>query len=110
MGQTGLAASFTTVPVNGGGTLPLPANEDSAIYLVTVQKGPGMTLVLPAAADSTSRFLTIRRVNNGGRVIVRAQPTDSIAGDSDGLALNTSGDHVTLVSDGANWFVFSHNR
>ncbi|MFP5379468.1 MAG: hypothetical protein ACLGHP_06915, partial [Vicinamibacteria bacterium] len=71
-------------------------------------------------ADSTSRFLTIRRVNNGGRVLVQTRPGDHLEGgpdvrfprnsDANVLALNSRWDYVTLVSDGENWFVFAHGR
>jgi len=36
-----------------------------------VTSGNGLTLTLPSAASATSRFLTVRRLDSRGRVLVR---------------------------------------
>jgi hypothetical protein len=89
--------------------------------MVSVPPGSGrVDLTLPPAGNSTSRFVTVRRVNARGRVLIHAQPGERIEGwrepverderRADVLPLNTRADFVTLVSDGASWFVFAQGR
>ena len=111
---------FQTVEVSSSGPISLPPGNASLIVLARVPRGQGIELRLPPAASSVSRFVTIRRLDARGRVLVRAAAGEGIEGgrevregrnrDSDTLALENRWDSVTLVSDGTNWFVFSEQR
>ncbi|MGE0043055.1 MAG: hypothetical protein AB7H88_15475 [Vicinamibacterales bacterium] len=126
-GPVGLGLGFVTEAVSESGALTLPGGNTSVIYMVTVPSGRGrgssqVSLVLPPAADAISRFVSVRRLDDRGRVIVTTQPGEHIEGwkelgddhgrhgDSDALALNGRWDYVTLVSDGVTWFVFGQGR
>src|SRR5258706_445598 len=103
-----------------GGRLVLPAGNASGIFLVRVLQGSRLDLTLPAAANGQSRFVTVRRLDERGRVLVKAAPGEHLEGgreiheghshDSDTLALDGRWDYVTLVSDGTTWFVFAERR
>ncbi len=74
-----------------------------------------LTLTLPPAADATSRFLTIRRLNAPGLVVINARSGELIAGGGNprsgsAVSLDDRADYVTLVSDGSSWYVFGNGR
>jgi len=58
---------FTTVNVSASGALALPAGKSSAIYLVTTGN-ERLTLQLPDPASAVGRFVSVRKLDNGGRV------------------------------------------
>lgn len=126
-GPIGMGLSFVTVPINVSGSLLLPADKQgspSVIYIVSVPPGgrgnERFELTLPPALNATSRFVSVRRLDDRGRVFIRSQGGDRIEGwreaparggrDTDVLALENRYDYVTLVSDGGRWFVFAHGR
>lgn len=87
----------------------------STIFLVRVNYGNGVTVTLPPAATSVSRFLTIRRLDSRGRVLVQPRSNESLEGrgrerPQDAIVLESRADYVTLVSDGTAWFVFADGR
>jgi len=111
-GQTGLGLSFVVSRVSTSGPLVLAPNNASMIYLVTsAQRERGeLTLVLPAAASATSRVLTIRRVDDGGRVLVVAMGNETLEAGKGPVVLNDRSDYVTVASDGFNWYVIASTQ
>lgn len=110
-GPIGLGLSFVNVAVSASGPLVLPPGNASVMFTVRVTPATALDLRLPAAAQSLARFVTIRRLDTRGRVIVRPAAGDHIEGkDPDAITLENRSDYVTLVSDGQAWFVFSEGR
>lgn len=103
---------FSTLGVDRNGLLALPA-ANSAIYLARTV-GPKLSLTLPAPAQAVGRFVSVRRVDDGGRVLISsgAAPLEggrelrARDGNSDVIALDERWDWVTFVTDGTSWFVF----
>lgn len=93
---------FTTVNVSASGALALPVGKSSAIYLVTTGN-ERLTLQLPDPASAVGRFVSVRKLDNGGRAaLTHAGATVS--------ELAARGEWVTLVTDGTSWFVFGNGR
>jgi hypothetical protein len=82
--------------------ITLPQNNQSVIYLVTTAP-TSVTLTLPPAAAAGSRFITITRVDNGRKVIVRPQANELVDGIRTPITMDDKFDSVTLVSDGNEW-------
>jgi len=76
------------------------------MYFVTTA-GDSVTITLPPASASKNRFITVRRADGGKRVSVASVGSDRLDGARDPLVMNNKQDYVTLVSDGAEWFVFA---
>jgi hypothetical protein len=107
---------FLSQDVSASGALALGPNNATMVYLVRMpSNASAITLTLPAAAAATSRFLTIRRLDSRGRVLIRPMAGESLEGrgrenPQDGVPLENRADYVTLVSDGTSWFVFADGR
>jgi len=111
----GAGLLFKSQQVSASGALTLGPNNASMIYLVQVPAPAlNLTLTLPPAATATSRFLVIRRLDARGTVFVKASGNETLEGRGrdprDPLPLLGRSDYVTVVSDGAGWFVFSDGQ
>lgn len=60
----------------------MPAGQASAIYLVSVAQADGLELTLPPVAAAAARFVTVRRLDSQGSVLIRAAAGDAIQGDT----------------------------
>jgi hypothetical protein len=108
--------SFRSPEVSTSGALALGPNGATMIYLVRMPSNLNtLNLTLPPAATATSRFLTIRRLDSRGRVFVKAAAGETLEGrgrdhPEDALPLQDRADYVTVVSDGAVWYIFADGR
>ena len=118
-GPTGAGLGFVTLTVDGDATLTLPTGSASVMYLARTEgrRGGGvrMQLVLPAAADATNRFITVRRVDEGGRVVVRTngevlEGAPIVRGTANAISLEDRYEYVTFVTDGVKWVVFAQGK
>jgi hypothetical protein len=120
-GATGPGLSFVTLTIDNDGPLTLPPGPTSVMYLARMDTRPRgnqrMQLTLPAAADSKSRFITVRRVDSGGRVIVRTNGEELEGAaeirepaNSNAVRLESRYEYITFVSDGVKWFVFAQGK
>lgn len=127
-GPIGAGLRFVTLPVSASGALTLPsdpASPPSVIFMVAQppggrRGGERLDLTLPPAGNSTSRFVTIRRLDDRGRVFIHTQGGEHVNGwreapsrgdrDTDVLSLEDRSDYVTLVTDGVAWFVFAQGQ
>jgi hypothetical protein len=120
-GATGAGLSFVTLTVDDDATLTLPTGSSSVMYLARMERGrrgnQRMTLTLPDAASSTNRFITVRKVDENGQVIVRTngEPLEGAAEirvprDSNAVRLESRYDYITFVTDGAKWYVFAQGK
>jgi hypothetical protein len=113
-GLMGSGLLFRSVAVSADAALPPAPAGLSTIYLVRVP-GNRVTLTLPPAAASTAQFVTIRRLDARGRVLVTPRAGESLEGrgrehPQDAIALESRADYVTLVSDGVAWYVFADGK
>lgn len=113
-GATGPGLAFRSIEIDDDVVLAPGPVGVSTIYLVRVARG-NVTLRLPAAAAATSRFLTVRRLDSRGRVLIQPKPGESLEGrgrerPQDAIALESRADYVTLVSDGQAWYVFADGK
>jgi len=117
------AVSFTVVTVDDDGPLTLPTGVESTIYLARMEQqgrrrdGNRLELTLPAAASSLNRFITVRRVDARGVVIVSTagEPLEGAGtlrepGNANAVRLADRYDYVTFFTDGTKWFVFAQGR
>ena len=103
--------------MSSDGTLILPTGGQSVVYLATTNR-PRLNLTLPNPSTAVGRFITVRRVDNGGRVLISSGAANLEGGreiregssDSNVIALNARWDSVTFVTDGTGWFVFANGR
>jgi hypothetical protein len=114
---TSATTAFVTVNVTTNGTLAMPTGSNSIIYLASTP-GARLNLTLPSPSSASGRFLSVRRVDNGGRVLISSGGAPLEGGreirdgssDSNVVALNQRWDWVTFVTDGTSWFVFGNGR
>jgi hypothetical protein len=112
-----VTASFVTVNVSANGVLAMPPGTNSIIYMASTPAAR-LNLILPAPSTAAGRFLTVRRIDNGGRVLIAGGGAPIEGGreirdgssDSNVVALNQRWDWVTFVTDGTSWFVFGNGR
>ena len=103
--------------VSTSGPLGLPMGPESVMYLVAGD-ARRVDLTLPAAGAARSRFITVRRIDDRGRVIVHTagelmeggKEIRDKSGDSNAIALETRWDWVTFVTDGSRWYVFANGK
>lgn len=120
IGPMGRGLAFETIEVSTQGALRLPAGHTSVIYAARVKNGLRLDLVLPPAAEGRSRFVTVRKTDSDGRVVIHATPDERIEGVKPSRGepgrgngppeLRDEGDFVTFVSDGLVWTVFADGR
>ena len=118
-GARGSVAStrFTSVNVSQSGALSLPAGSHSVIYLVRTPVAL-LTLTLPDPATAIARFITVRRVDTRGVVLVSGgdAPIEGgreirmLRGRDEVVSLPSRWDWVTFVTDGSTWFVFENGQ
>ena len=86
--------SFMSINVSSDGTLALPTGAQSVVYLATTNR-PRLNVTLPNLSTAVGRF-TVRRVDNGGRVLISSGAANLEGGreiregssDSNVIALN----------------------
>jgi hypothetical protein len=120
-GPAGDGLSFVTLTVDNDGQLALPPGPSSVMYLARMENRPRgnsrLTLTLPGASASKNRFITVRRVDAGGRVIVKTNG-EQLEGaeeirepaNSNAVRLESRYEYITFVSDGVKWFVFAQGK
>jgi hypothetical protein len=107
-GPIGLGLGFVISRVEFSQQVTLPPGNASVLYLVsTPARQTQVVMQLPDAATATNRFLTFRRVGGNGLARVVSATGASIEGLD---RLDKPGEYVTLVTDGAEWYVFAQSR
>jgi hypothetical protein len=121
-GPAGAGLAFVTLTIDEDGPLTLPTGAPSVMYLARMEQGRGrqrLELTLPAASASQNRFITVRRVDARGVVIVRTagEPLEGAAeireprnSNSNAVRLESRYEYVTFVTDGAKWYVFAQGK
>jgi len=108
--------------IDDDGLLTLPTGAESVMYLARMEQRRGrdarrLELRLPPAAGAANRFVTVRKVDNGGTVIVRTggEPLEGaeemrVPRNSNAVQLQSRYEYITFVTDGDKWFVFAQGR
>lgn len=97
-----------TVFVDAVGAATIDVTTARTVHLVAATNGQ-ITMRLPAASAATGAVYTIKKVDSSGNMVV----VTAISGTGpDGRDLYLGGpyDYVTVMSNGAGWFILSSNR
>ena len=112
-GNVGVGTETPTTVLHVAGPLATAVATCSADHSVTSTDSvllcnaasQAITLTLPSAAGIAGRQYTFKRVNAGANAVtVAAAATETIDGAST-LVITTQYEHITIVSDGTNWWV-----
>lgn len=98
---------FDTEFIDMAGTTDLDLSH--SLHLVNAING-AITLALPAAADAAGAEITIKKVDDSGNIITVSEQGGGSGPDGNTLLLGGKGDFVTVLSNGAGWYVKSSSR
>ena len=98
---------FDTEFIDTAGTTNLDLSH--SVHLVNATGG-AITIALPAAASAAGAEITVKKVDNTGNIITVAEQGGGAGPDGGNLLLGGKGDFVTVISNGAGWYVSSSNR
>jgi hypothetical protein len=97
---------YDTEYIDSSGTITLDTSH--SVHLVS-SFGGALTINLPNAGDAVGAMMVVKKVDASKNVITVSE--DSGAGpDSRNYYLGSENDYVTMLSNGAEWFVISSNR
>jgi len=97
-----------TVYVDAVGVATIDVTQARTIHLVAATNGQ-ITMRLPAASDAAAAVYTIKKIDASYNMVV----VTAISGDGpDGRDIQLGGpnDYVSVMSNGAQWFILSSNR
>ncbi|HEY0835602.1 MAG TPA: glycosyl hydrolase family 28-related protein, partial [Azospirillum sp.] len=82
---------------------------DQTLYLVSAYAGAvEARLPAPGAPHAVGRTLTIKKSDTSGNAVTVTKPGGG-GPDNEAIALNAYGHAVTIMSNGANWFILGRN-
>lgn len=97
-----------TVFVDAPGAATVDVTATRTIHLVAATNGQ-ITMRLPAAGSATAAVYTIKKIDDSANMVI----VTAISGDGpDGRNIQLGGpnDYVSVLSNGAEWFILSSNR
>lgn len=97
---------FDTEFISTAGTHTLDLSH--SVHIVNATSG-AVTITLPAASAATGAEMTIKKTD-GTSNLVTVNETGGPGPDGTTVQLGGKGDYVTVLSNGASWFVTSSNR
>lgn len=81
---------------------------DDIYYLLVDASGAGVTINLPSSIGKSGEWITIKKVDpTGNTVTINPNGLELIDGDANLVLSGFNRPSVTLVSDGADWWVFN---
>jgi hypothetical protein len=97
---------FDTEYIDTSGTVSLDLSH--SVHLVSASSG-AVTIELPEAGGAAGVSMTVKKVDNTANIVT---VTESGGAGPDGSSLQLGGenDYVTMISNGAEWFIVSSNR
>jgi hypothetical protein len=97
---------YDTEYIDSSGSITLDTSH--SVHLVS-SFGGALTVNLPNAADAVGVMMVVKKVDSSKNVITVSE--DAGAGpDSRNYYLGSENDYVTILSNGAEWFVIASNR
>lgn len=98
------APTYSVVTVTGANYLATPAND----YILVSNAGADRTVTLPTAIGNSGKQITVKKLDSGNNLLVETvlnQTIDGVDATVTPLVINIQYEVLTLVSDGANWWV-----
>ncbi|MCB1556559.1 MAG: hypothetical protein KDJ15_04510 [Alphaproteobacteria bacterium] len=97
---------YDTEYIDSAGTVSLDLSH--SVHLVS-SFGGALTVALPGAASASGVEMTVKKIDTSSNLVTVTE--DSGAGpDGRSFFLGGENDYVTMISNGAEWFVTSSNR
>jgi hypothetical protein len=84
-------------------------DQSHSMHLVNATNG-AITIALPTAASAAGVEMTIKKVDNTSNIITVSEQGGGSGPDGNSLLLGGKGDFVTVISNGAGWYIKSSNR
>ncbi|NBX65895.1 MAG: hypothetical protein EBQ96_02755 [Proteobacteria bacterium] len=97
-----------TVFVDAAGVATIDITTARTVHLVAATNGQ-ITMRLPAASAATGAVYTVKKVDSTGNMVI-VTVTSGMAPDGRDVYLGGPNDYVTVMSNGASWYVLSSNR
>lgn len=97
-----------TVFVDAPGMATVDVTAARTVHLVAATNGQ-ITMRLPSPADATAAMYTIKKIDDSANMVI----VTAVSGEGpDGRDIQLGGpnDYVTVLSNGAEWFILSSNR
>lgn len=99
-------ARFDTEYIDSSGMVNLDLSH--SVHLVS-SYGGALTVNLPAASGAAGVMMTVKKIDSSSNIVTVAESGGS-GPDGRSILLGTENDFVTVLSNGAEWFVISSNR
>lgn len=97
---------YDTEYIDTSGTITLDTSH--SVHLVS-SFGGALSVNLPNAADATGAMMVIKKVDSSKNVITVLEENGD-GPDSRNFYLGSENDYVSMISNGAEWFVIASNR
>ena len=97
-----------TVYVDAPGAATIDVSVARTVHLVAATNGQ-ITMRLPAASSATGAVYTIKKVDSTGNMVI-VTVASGTAPDGRDVYLGGPNDYVSVMSNGAAWYVLSSNR
>lgn len=100
-------ARFDTEYIDSSGTVNLDLSH--SVHLVS-SYGGALTVTLPAASGAAGVMMTVKKIDSSANIVTVSEAGGGAGPDGRSILLGTENDFVTVLSNGAEWFVISSNR
>ncbi len=98
---------FDTEFINTAGTTLLDLSH--SVHIVDATAG-AITIELPLAANAVGVEMVIKKKDNTENIVTVSETGAGAGPDGSDLQLGGEGDYMTVLSNGAQWFIISSNR
>jgi hypothetical protein len=98
---------FDTEFVSTTGTVNLDTSH--SVHIVSAASG-AITAALPAASSAAGVEMTIKKTDATANIVTVSEQGGGAGPDGSTLQLGGQNDYVTVISNGASWFIKSSNR
>jgi hypothetical protein len=98
------APTYNVVTITGTNYTATPAND----YILVNNSGGNRTVTLPTAVGNSGKQITVKKIDAGNTLFVATvlnQNIDGVDGTVNPQSIITQYETITLVSDGANWWI-----
>lgn len=97
---------YDTEYIDSAGTVTLDTSH--SVHLVS-SFGGALTIELPTASDATGAMMVVKKIDTSQNVVTVTEDSGN-GPDSREYYLGSENDYVSMISNGAEWFVISSNR
>jgi hypothetical protein len=100
-------ARFDTEYIDSTGTVNLDLSH--SVHLVS-SFGGALTVNLPLASTAPGVMMTIKKIDSSSNIVTVGEQSAGPGPDGRSILLGTRYDFVTVISNGASWFIVASNR